>query len=76
MAGKAPASSPVRPLGDVNVSRLLMQRYRRRNLLVGLGLLMGVASIYSYTILAVKQENFLDEEFDEQVKDARTSHGS
>ena len=74
MAEKAP--TPVRPVSGVDMHRLLRQRYRRRNLLVGLGLLVGVASIYSYTILAVKQENFLDEEFDKRVDDARTSHGS
>lgn len=76
MAGKVPASNPLRPLGGVDANHLLRQRFQRRNRLLGLGILVGVASIYSCTILAVKQENFLDKEFDERINDATKSHES
>ena len=52
---------------------MVMQRYRLRNRLVGLGLLVGVALIYSYPFLSVKQETFLDEEFNRHTGDERTT---
>jgi hypothetical protein len=49
---------------EEELKKLLMSKYRRRNILVGLGLAAGVLGIYAYSMLAVKQENFLDEDFD------------
>ena len=43
---------------------LLMRKYKRRNLAVGLSLAAGVLGIYVYSMYAVKQESFLDEDFD------------
>ena len=49
---------------------------------MGVGLLTGVLGIYTYSMLhvAVKQENFLDEDFDKPgvaaESDARTSGNS
>ena len=43
---------------------LLMRKYKRRNLAVGLSLAAGVLGIYIYSMYAVKQESFLDEDFD------------
>ena len=37
---------------------------KKRNTLVGLGILAGVLGIYAYTMYAVKQKKFLDKEFD------------
>ena len=45
-----------------NIDRVAkLKRLRRNNILTGIALLGGVFSIYSYSILAVKQEKFLDE---------------
>lgn len=41
-----------------------MKRYRSRNIVVGLGLAASVLGIYAYSMFAVKQENFLGEDFD------------
>ncbi|KAK4876699.1 hypothetical protein RN001_009205 [Aquatica leii] len=44
-----------------------LQRLRRSNIITGSVLGVGILSIYAYTMLAVKQENFLDD-FDEPLK--------
>lgn len=64
MGEHSPPPELLRRLNDANLNRLVMRRYRRRNIIVGLGLLGGVVGIYTYSMLAVKQETFLDEEFD------------
>ncbi len=66
MSGKVPVPEMMRRLAaaEQDVIRLRMRRYRRRNAAVGLGLVAGVLGIYAYSMLAVKQESFLDEEFD------------
>ena len=46
------------------IKEMVRRRYKKRNTLVGLGLAAGVLGIYGYSMFAVKQENFLDEEFD------------
>uniref|UniRef100_A0A1X7VFH9 Cytochrome c oxidase assembly factor 3 mitochondrial coiled-coil domain-containing protein n=1 Tax=Amphimedon queenslandica TaxID=400682 RepID=A0A1X7VFH9_AMPQE len=46
------------------VKEVIRRRYGKRNTVVGLGLAAGVLGIYAYSMFAVKQENFLDEEFD------------
>ena len=49
------------------MNRLARMRYRRRNWLLGLGLLTGVLSIYGYSMYAVKQESLDLDELDKQV---------
>lgn len=45
-----------------NIDRVAkLKRLRRNNILTGVALLGSVLSIYTYSILAVKQEKFLDE---------------
>ena len=44
----------------------LMGKYRTKNGLLALGILGGVFSIYAYSMLAVRQEKFLDEDFDKK----------
>lgn len=44
-----------------------LQQINRRNRITGLAIGAGVLSIYAYSILAVKQETFLDD-FDEPAK--------
>lgn len=45
-----------------NVERVAkLKRLRRNNLITGFSLLGAVIGIYAYSILAVKQEKFLDE---------------
>lgn len=45
-----------------NIERVTkLKRLRRNNILTGAALLVGVLSIYTYSIVAVKQEKFLDE---------------
>lgn len=45
-----------------NIDRVAkLKRLRRNNILTGVALLGGVLSIYTYSIVAVKQEKFLDE---------------
>ncbi len=44
-----------------------LKKLQRNNLLTGLALASGVFGIYAYSMLAVKQENFLDE-LDEKKK--------
>ena len=51
-----------RAFQEAELNRLALMRYRRRNWLLGLGLLAGVLGIYGYSICAVKQESLdLDE---------------
>ena len=65
MAKKSPSPPELmKRLSDAEVNRIVMQRYKKRNILLGLGLLSGVVGVYAYSMLAVRQENFLDEEFD------------
>ena len=45
--------------------KMLMRRYRTRNAVVGLGLTAGILAVYAYSMYAVKQETFLDKEFDQ-----------
>lgn len=53
---------------DQNFRRVeRLKRLRRNNLITGLTLGAGVLSIYAYSMLAVKQETFLDD-FDEPKK--------
>lgn len=45
-----------------NIDRVAkLKRLRRNNLITGFALLGSVIGIYTYSILAVKQEKFLDE---------------
>lgn len=45
-----------------NIERVTkLKRLRRNNILTGIALLGSVFSIYTYSIVAVKQEKFLDE---------------
>lgn len=57
-------------LGAAELNRLAMMRYRRRNWLLGLGLLTGVMSIFGYSIFAVRQESLDLDELDEPVDDS------
>lgn len=52
---------------DVELNRLAMLRYRRRNWLLGLGLLTGVLSIYGYSMYAVQQESLDLDELDKPI---------
>ena len=57
------------------LKRLEMLPFRRRNLLTGGALLASVAAIFSYSMLAVKQEKLvIDEEFDEQTPSSQQSN--
>ena len=51
-------------LSEAEVKRIMMRRFRTRNAVVGLTVLAAVFGVYTYTMWAVKQESFLDEEFD------------
>lgn len=49
-------------LQQANIERVQkLNRIRKRNLITGLLLTGGVLSIYAYSMIAVKQEKFLDE---------------
>ena len=52
---------------DAELNRLAMLRYRRRNWLLGLGLLTGVLSIYGYSMFAVQQESLDLDELDKPI---------
>ena len=68
MAKESPSLQEVtKRIHDAEVARTVLQRYKKRNALLGLGLLTGVVGIYAYSMYAVRQENFLDEEFDRPV---------
>ena len=49
---------------DTQLKQLFRRKLRKRNALVGLGLLAGTLSVYAYSMLAVKQE-LLDDILDE-----------
>lgn len=44
----------------------LIRPHRRRNALLGVGIFGIIAGIYAYSILSVRQEKFLDEEFEKK----------
>ena len=54
-------------VSEEEVKRIMMKRYRSRNIRVGLGLAAGVFGIYAYSMYAVKQDSHLDEEFDKPL---------
>ncbi len=74
MSEKTPPPNVMRRLTERDVKRLRLRQYRGRNAAVGLGLLAGVLGVYAYSMLAVKQENFLDEEFDQPTGNKKTSN--
>ena len=53
---------------EAELNRLARMRYRRRNWLVGFGLLAGVLGIYGYSMYAVKQESLDLDELDKPVE--------
>jgi len=64
MADKPPHTPEVmQRLTESDLKWLAMRRYRRRNVITGLTILAGVLGVYTYSMWAVKQEDFLDEEF-------------
>jgi len=64
MAKKPPQPPEVmQRLTDSDFRWLTLWRYRRKNAIVGLSILAGVLGIYTYSMWAVKQKDFLDEEF-------------
>eukprot|EP00118_Oscarella_pearsei_P003294 m.13793 g.13793 ORF g.13793 m.13793 type:complete len:72 (+) comp25230_c0_seq3:41-256(+) len=63
-SGKASDQDLYRRAQEISQNALKQKSaYRRRNFAVGGILLAAVAGIYAYTIMSVKQEAFLDEEF-------------
>ncbi len=52
------------------VNRMMMRRYKSRNIRLGLGLAASVAGIYLYSMYAVKKDGYLDEEFDKPLNKA------
>ena len=58
-----PAPEMMQRLTDSDLKWLAMRRYRRKNTIVGLSILAGVLGVYTYSMWAVKQEDFLDEDF-------------
>ena len=44
----------------------LIQPFRKRNAIVGLGIFGFIIGIYIYSIMSVKQEKFLDSDFDKK----------
>lgn len=66
---------PKGPLkGLEKIDPTILKKQRSRNALVGLGILAGAFGIYAYTMYAVKQENFLDEEFDNPGTTSNTTN--
>ena len=57
-------SEVMQKLTPRQVKQYQMRIFRTRNVAVGLALLTGVFGVYTYTMWAVKQESFLNEEFD------------
>ena len=52
----------MRILEQQNLERVAkLKQLKRKNLITGLSLAAIVVGIYTYSIVAVKQENFLDE---------------
>ena len=72
MSEKAPPSHVMQRATDADLKRVAMRRYRRGNALIGLALLTGVVGVYAYSMLAVKQETFLDDEFDRAGSSSNT----
>ena len=62
MAEKAPPPELMKRLTEEDFKRLILLKHRRRNALVGLGLAVGILGVFSFSMLAVKQETFLDDE--------------
>ena len=58
-----PVPEMMQRLTDSDLKWLAMRRYRRKNTIVGLSVLAGVLGVYAYSMWAVKQEDFLDEDF-------------
>ena len=58
-----PAPETMQRLTDSDLKWLAMRRYRKKNTIVGLSILAGVLGVYAYSMWAVKQEDFLDEDF-------------
>ena len=52
---------------EEEIKRIMMKRYRSRNIRVGLALTLGVFGVYAYSMYAVKREGHLDEEFDKPL---------
>lgn len=49
---------------ELAATRKLLAKYRWRNAGVALTIVGSVAAIYAYSMYAVKQDSFLDSEFD------------
>lgn len=75
-----PAPETMQRLTDSDLKWLAMRRYRKKNAIVGLSILAGVLGVYTYSMWAVKQEDFLDEDFNtpgpSSSPSSRTSHSS
>lgn len=75
MADKPPRTPEVmQRLTESDLKWLAMQRYRRRNVITGLSILAGVLGVYTYSMWAVKQEDFLDEEFNKHGPSSSSSN--
>ena len=79
MAEKPPsAPETMQRLTASDLKWLAMRRYRKKNAIVGLSILAGVLGVYAYSMWAVKQEDFLDEDFNtpgpSSSPSSRTSH--
>ena len=61
------AAKQQQALLEAELNRLALMRYRRRNWLLGFGLLAGVLGIYGYSMYAVKQESLDLDELDKPV---------
>lgn len=72
---KTTPSEVMRRLSEAEVKRLMLARYKRRNTLVGLGLLAGVLGVYAYSMLAVRQENLDLDELIDPNKDISNNPG-
>lgn len=53
---------------ELAATQKLLAKYRWRNAGVAATIIASVAAIYGYSMYAVKQENFLDSEFDSVKK--------
>lgn len=63
---RVPSPEELQRLKEANVRRMMNKRYFKRNTVLGIALAAGVVGIYSYSMLAVKQETFLDGAFDQK----------
>ena len=59
-------SDVLQKLKEADVRRLVSRKYLKKNIVLGLTLTAGVVGIYAYSMLAVKQETFLDDAFDQK----------